>query len=164
LLIAHGTLPNQERCQESFELTMREIEINLLGTISLLTHAANYFEQKRSGAIVVITSVAGERGRQSNYVYGAAKGGVSLFLQGLRNRLDKSGVNVLDIKPGFVDTPMTADFPNKGILWSQPHRIARHIIRAIDRRQDIVYVPWFWCFIMMAIRTIPERLFKKLKL
>ena len=111
----------------------------------------------------MIGSVAGDRGRQSNYVYGAAKGMVSLFLQGLRNRLAKQGVQVLTIKPGFVDTPMTAAF-SKGALWAKPDDIARGIVRAVDRKSDEVYLPGFWWVIMTIIRHIPERIFKKLSL
>jgi decaprenylphospho-beta-D-erythro-pentofuranosid-2-ulose 2-reductase len=155
-LIAHGTLPDQGACQASFDTARREFEVNALSVLSLLTLAANRFEQQRSGTIAVISSVAGERGRQSNYLYGAAKGAVSLFLQGLRNRLSKSGVQVVTILPGFVDTPMTADFP-KGPLWAQPDAVARDIVRAIEGGRDVLYTPWFWRWIMLIIRTIPER-------
>ena len=110
VLIAHGTLPDQKACEQDVHLTMTELSTNGISTLSLLTLLANQFEQQQKGTIAVITSVAGDRGRQSNYVYGAAKGMVSLFLQGLRNRLYPHHVQVLDIKPGFVDTPMTANF------------------------------------------------------
>jgi len=112
----------------------------------------------------VISSVAGDRGRESNYVYGAAKAAVSTFLGGLRQRLAKANVNVLTIKPGFVDTPMTAGIPNKGALWTQPDRIAAGIVKAIERRRSIVYLPWFWRPIMFVIWQIPEPLFKRVKL
>ena len=111
----------------------------------------------------MITSVAGDRGRASNYVYGAAKGAVTLFLGGLRNRLHDTGVHVLTIKPGFVDTPMTAAFP-KGPLWATPERVARGIRSAIRRRRDVVHLPGFWLPIMLVIRSIPERIFKRLSL
>jgi hypothetical protein len=107
--------------------------------------------------------VAGDRGRQSNYVYGAAKSMVSTFLQGLRNRLNGRGVHVLDIKPGFVDTPMTAEF-KKGALWATPDQVAKAIVRAIKKRQNTLYTPFFWAGIMWIIRMIPEFIFKKLKL
>ena len=113
--------------------------------------------------IVVISSVAGDRGRKSNYVYGAAKGMVSIYMQGLRNRLHKSNVTVITIKPGFVSTPMTAAF-KKGIVWISPERAAQDIRRAIRKGKDVVYVPWFWSWIMRVIRHIPERLFKRLGL
>ncbi|MBT8127471.1 MAG: SDR family NAD(P)-dependent oxidoreductase, partial [Gammaproteobacteria bacterium] len=163
VLIAHGTLPEQKACEQSFDLTQKEFGINTLSTISLLTYLANYFEDKGQGTIAVISSVAGDRGRQSNYVYGSAKGTVTLYLQGLRNRLHKSNVNVITVKPGFVDTPMTSGM-NKGLLWAKPEKIADTIFRAIDRRRDVVYAPWFWRYIMLIIRMIPELLFKRLNL
>jgi len=163
VLIAHGTLPNQQACQENVETALQEININALSTISLLTLLANRFETQKSGSIAVISSVAGDRGRQSNYVYGAAKGMVSTFLQGLRNRLNDSNVQVLDIKPGFVDTPMTAEF-KKGPLWAQPEQVAQNIIKAINIGRNTLYTPWFWWGIMFIIRNIPEFIFKKLKL
>jgi decaprenylphospho-beta-D-erythro-pentofuranosid-2-ulose 2-reductase len=163
-LIAHGTLPDQKGCEVSSEATRREIEVNALSTISLLTHLANRFEAQGSGIIAAISSVAGERGRQSNYVYGASKAAVTVFLGGLRNRLHTKGVAVVTIKPGFVDTPMTAHFAKGGPLWASPERVARGIERAILRRRDVVYVPAFWAAIMWLVRAIPERLFKRLKL
>jgi short-subunit dehydrogenase len=163
VLIAHGTLPDQESCEQSFEATRRAFEINALGVISLLTHVANRFEAQGFGTIAVLSSVAGDRGRQSNYVYGAAKGAVSVFMQGLRNRLHRRGVHVLTIKPGWVDTPMTAAFP-KGILWASPQQIASGIYTAIENKKDVVYLPWFWSPIMRVIRTLPESIFKRLRL
>jgi len=163
VLIAHGTLPDQKACEQDVALTLQELTTNGLSVIALLTRFANDFEARRAGCLAVISSVAGDRGRQSNYVYGAAKGMVSLFAQGLRNRLADKGVCVLTIKPGFVDTPMTQDF-NKGLLWVGPEVIARGICRAIDKRLDVVYLPWFWRYIMLVIRLIPERIFKRMKL
>lgn len=162
-LIAHGTLPDQIACEKDFNLTLKELNTNAISTISLLTHIANKFEEVGHGSIACISSVAGDRGRQSNYVYGTAKGAVSIFLQGLRNRLSKSGVHVLTIKPGFVDTPMTAGF-KKGSLWTKPERIAQSIVSGFDKWRDIVYAPRFWYFIMIIIRAMPERIFKKLSL
>ena len=162
-LIAHGTLPDQKACEASVELTLKEIDNNGLSVVALATLLGDKFEAQGHGSLAVIGSVAGDRGRQSNYVYGAAKGLVSLFLQGLRNRLAKKGVQVLTIKPGFVDTPMTASF-KKGALWAQPDDIARGILRAIEQRKDIVYLPGFWRLIMLIIRHIPERVFKRLSL
>jgi short-subunit dehydrogenase len=163
VLIAHGTLPDQQACEQSYETARREFEINALGVMSLLTHVANRFERQGFGSIGVISSVAGDRGRQSNYVYGAAKGAVSIFMQGLRNRLHPRGVHVLTIKPGFVDTPMTAAFP-KGVLWARPQQVARGIYAAIEKKKDVVYLPWFWSPIMQVIRGLPEALFKRLRL
>lgn len=164
ILIAHGTLPDQKACERSFNVARAEIETNALSVISLCTLAANYFEQQRSGDIAVISSVAGDRGRQSNYVYGAAKGMVSIFLQGLRNRLTPAGVHVTTIKPGFVDTPMTASFDKGGPLWASADQVAAGIVNAIDKRRNVVYLPWFWWIIMNIIRHIPEFIFKKMKL
>ena len=163
VLIAHGSLPDQRACEASVDLTLREIDVNGVSVVALATRLGELFAAQRSGSLAVISSVAGDRGRQSNYVYGAAKGMVSLFLQGLRNRLAKQGVQVLTIKPGFVDTPMTATFP-KGALWARPDAIARGIVRAVERGADEVYLPGFWRLIMLIIRHIPERVFKTLSL
>lgn len=164
VLIAHGSLPDQKRCEASFKETVNQLNINALSVISLLTELGNDFEARKQGVIAVITSVAGDRGRQSNYVYGAAKGMVSTFLQGLRNRLSKSHVSVVDIKPGFVDTPMTAAFDKSGPLWAQPEQVAEGIIHAMKKGKDDVYLLWFWRWIMLIIKMIPERIFKKLSL
>lgn len=163
VLIAHGTLPDQKACEQDSRLALREIGTNALSVIALLTVLANRMEARGHGTLAVITSVAGDRGRQSNYVYGTAKGAVAIFLQGLRNRLARSHVDVLTIKPGFVDTPMTASFP-KGVLWSNADTIARGILVAIERRRDVAYLPGFWRLIMLTINSIPERLFKRLSL
>ena len=124
--------PTRKPARRRSAQTIAEMDTNFVGTVSLLTLIANGMQAQRSGTIAVITSVAGDRGRQSNYVYGAAKGGVTRFLQGLRHRLHAVGVKVVDIKPGFVDTPMTQSFP-KGPLWATPARVARDIERALDR-------------------------------
>jgi len=163
VLMAHGTLSDQEACQKSVDSMMSEIKTNALSIMALLTHIANRFEQKKSGSIAVISSVAGDRGRQSNYVYGSAKAMVSAFLSGLRQRLAKSGVSVITIKPGFVDTPMTKTF-KKGPLWVGPDVIARSIVAAIDKKTPVVYAPWFWWWIMAIIRAIPEGIFVRIKL
>lgn len=162
-LIAHGSLPDQASCEKNYDTCLKELNINMISTIHILTELANTFENQGHGTIVAISSVAGDRGRQSNYVYGAAKGAVSIFMQGLRNRLSKSNVDVINIKPGFVDTPMTADF-DKGALWAKPEDIAKGIIKAIEKRKNDVYLPSFWRLIMLIIKSIPEPIFKKLKL
>jgi decaprenylphospho-beta-D-erythro-pentofuranosid-2-ulose 2-reductase len=162
-VIAHGTLPDQAGCQESVAETIRALEVNFTSTAALLTLLANRFEAQRRGTIAVITSVAGDRGRQSNYVYGAAKGGLAVFLQGLRNRLHHSGVSVVTLKPGFVDTPMTAAVP-KNLLFSSARRAGRSIHRAIEGRRDVAYIPWFWRPIMALITSLPESVFKRLRL
>lgn len=162
-LIAHGVLPKQDECNQEVAKTIDAMMVNFLSPVSLLTLLANEMQAQGAGAIAVISSVAGDRGRQSNYVYGAAKGGLSLFLQGLRNRLHSKGVAVTTIKPGFVDTPMTAAF-KKGALWATPEQIANGIVKAIEKRHDEVYLPAFWKGIMFIIRQIPESIFKRLSL
>lgn len=161
VLIAHGTLSDQAVCQKSVALTFQELHTNALSVIALLTLVATRFEAQRSGMIAVISSVAGDRGRQSNYVYGTAKAAVSTFLSGLRQRLHKSSVHVVTIKPGFVDTPMTRGFP-KGLLWAQPERVARDIVTAMEKGKDVVYTPGFWRVIIWIIESLPEKIFKSL--
>ncbi len=160
VLIAHGTLSDQKACEQSVEETPRQIQTNALSSISLLTLIANRFEAKQAGTIAVISSVAGDRGRASNYVYGSSKAMITAFASGLRQRLYKANVAVVTIKPGFVDTPMTAEF-KKGILWAKPASVAAKIVRAIDQRKDEVYVPGFWWVIMTIIKMIPARLFQR---
>lgn len=161
VLVAPGTLPDQAACEASVALTVKEFNTNGLSVIALLTLVAQRMQP--GGAIAVISSVAGDRGRQSNYVYGSAKAALSVFLSGLRQRLTKSGVAVVTIKPGFVDTPITRDF-KKGALWASPQAVGRGIVRAVDRRRDVVYLPWFWWGIMFIIKHVPEAIFKRAKL
>lgn len=163
MLIAHGTLPDQAACEDSVNTALAEFNTNATSTIALMTFAASKFEAQRHGAMVVISSVAGDRGRQSNYLYGAAKAAVSAFASGLRQRLAKSGVAVVTIKPGFVDTPMTRSF-KKGALWAKPDDIAKGIVSAVHRNRSVVYLPWFWSIIMLIIKHIPEFIFKRIKL
>jgi decaprenylphospho-beta-D-erythro-pentofuranosid-2-ulose 2-reductase len=126
VLIAHGTLSDQAKCQQSFAATAVEFQTNFLSIVSLLTLLANRFEARRAGTIAVISSVAGDRGRQSNYVYGAAKGAISIFLEGLRNRLHHAGVHVVTIKPGFVDTPMTQNIKKGSTFRATNRRCSRY--------------------------------------
>lgn len=162
-LIAHGTLGNQADCEKDFALALMELNTNAISVISLLTVLANHLQAQGSGQLAVIGSVAGDRGRPSNYVYGTAKAAVATFCEGLRARLYPYGINVLLIKPGFVDTPMTASF-KKGLLWAKPDLIAKLILRALDHRRDIIYTPSFWALIMLVIRLIPGAVFNRLKL
>jgi len=162
VLIAHGTLPDQRQCELSAELTRQQFETNALSVISLLTHLANRFEQQGHGTLAVISSVAGDRGRQSNYVYGTTKAAIDTFMEGLRNRLHPSGVRVLTIKPGLVDTPMTAGF-QKNLLWATPESVGRGIYKAIERG-GILYLPWFWRPVMALIRALPEVVFDRMHL
>jgi short-subunit dehydrogenase len=137
------------------------INANYCGAISILTLAANEMEAAKSGFIVVIGSVAGDRGRQGNYIYGSAKGGLALFAQGLRSKLAKSSVHVMTVKPGYVDTRMTWGKPGV-FLNANPEKVAARIHRALKQRKDVIYVPWFWGLIMFVVRAIPERFFKRL--
>jgi short-subunit dehydrogenase len=163
LLIAHGTLGDQRRSELDVNDTLKEFTNNCTSVISLLTISGNYFEGRKTGCIAVISSVAGDRGRGSNYVYGAAKAGVSTFTQGLRNRLAKSGVAVVTIKPGVVATPMTAHL-KKGLLTANAAKVGKGIYNAMRKGKDVVYLPGYWRFIMLIIRSIPEPVFKKLSL
>ena len=163
LLIAHGTLGDQKLCEQSVAEMLKEFTNNCTSVLSLLTLFANYFEQQKRGTIAVISSVAGDRGRQSNYVYGTAKAAVTAFLQGLRGRLAKSGVHVLTIKPGLIDTPMTADL-KKGPLMASARSVGEGIYKAIQHKKEVVYLPAFWLPIMLIVKSIPERIFKRLSI
>lgn len=162
-LVAYGTLGDQLRCEQDVELAVQEFNNNCTSTISLLTLLANYFEPQKRGCIAVISSVAGDRGRQSNYVYGAAKAGVTVFLQGLRNRLAKKGVAVVTIKPGMVDTPMTAHL-RKGLLFAKPEVVGKGIYEAMLKHKEVVYLPGYWRYVMWIIKSIPEPMFKKMNI
>lgn len=161
VLLAYGTLSKQKECEADVAMTLRELNTNYVSAVSLLSHLANRFEEQGRGTICAISSVAGDRGRRSNYVYGSAKGGLTIFLQGLRNRLGRAGVKVVTVKPGLVDTPMTAAFEKKGALWSNAESIGRGIYLAISRGKAEVYLPPFWWLVMFIIRSVPEFIFRK---
>jgi decaprenylphospho-beta-D-erythro-pentofuranosid-2-ulose 2-reductase len=162
LLLAYGTMLDQSMCQVSPDHAVRELQTNLVSAVALLTLFAQYFESRRSGTIAVITSIAGDRGRRSNYVYGAAKGGLSIFLQGLRSRMYRYGVRVITIKPGPVATPMTAAVKDLPMIVG-PQIVAADIYRAIERRRtNVIYTPYRWKWIMAAIRIIPEPILKRI--
>lgn len=163
-LIAHGTLPDQHACERDVETTLREFSSNGLSTIALLTLLANRMEAQRSGTLAVISSVAGDRGRPSNYLYGSAKAAVTTFCSGLRGRLLKSGVHVLTIRPGFVETPMTAGLALPALLVASADSVAHRIVLAVERGRDDIYAPGFWRLIMFVIRSVPSALFKRLPL
>lgn len=162
-LLAHGVLGDQEAAQANYATTEAILRTNFLSAISLITWLANYFEASRQGVLAVISSVAGDRGRKSNYIYGTSKGALNIFLEGVRNRIDRSGVHVLTIKPGFVATPMTAHLPQNG-LFAHPAIVGQGILNAIADGKDVVYVPPIWALIMFVIRSIPNFIFKKLNL
>lgn len=162
VVLAFGYLGDQQAARD-FNVGAKVITSNFTGAASILSHCANYFEPLQHGFIIGISSVAGDRGRQSNYVYGAAKGALSLYLQGLRNRLYASGVRVITIKPGFVDTAMTYGLPGL-FLVASPQSIGERIVAALRKSADVVYLPWFWRYIMFIIKHIPEPIFKRMKL
>lgn len=163
VLLAHGVLPDQPACESSAEAALASFDTNARSTIAWLTTLANRFEHQGKGTIAVISSPAADRGRSSNYVSGAAKAAVSTFASGLRQRLFAKGVRVLTLSPGFVDTPMTAGLPKGGPLWASPDRVAADIERALRGGFGTVYRPWFWRWIMLIIRSIPERVFVRPK-
>lgn len=164
VLMAHGVLGDQQQFQQDTQALENMLYTNSISSMSMLTLIANRLEQQAHGTLVFISSVAGDRGRASNYAYGASKAAVNTFLQGMRVRLSKVNVNVLTVKPGFVDTPMTAAIENKGVLWAQPEDIACGIEKAVEKRKAVVYLPWFWRIIMGIIVRIPDRIFNKLNL
>ena len=160
-LLAHGVLGDQLQAEASFPIAEAILGTNFIAPVSLITWLANYFEASHQGTLAVISSVAGDRGRKSNYVYGASKGALNIFVDGVRNRIDRSGVHVLTIKPGFVATPMTAHLPQNA-LFATPSKVAVGIFNAVKKRKDVVYVPAFWAVIMLILRMVPRRIFKKL--
>jgi decaprenylphospho-beta-D-erythro-pentofuranosid-2-ulose 2-reductase len=161
--LTHGVLGDQPNAEQDFNTAAHILHTNLIAPISLLTWLANYCVQRHAGTLAVISSVAGDRGRKSNYVYGASKAGLSAFLAGLRNRIDREGVTVLTIKPGPTRTAMTAAMP-KSEKFADPNKVAESIVAAIAAKKDQLYVPFIWAPIMLVVRSIPERIFKKLNL
>ena len=162
-LIAHGTLPDQQRSESDIHYALTEFRINAESVLGCLAGLAQRFEPQGKGVIAVIGSVAGDRGRASNYLYGAAKAAVDTYASGLRARLFRCGVHVLTIKPGFVATAMTAELNLPERMTVSPERVAKDIHKAILKRKDILYTPWFWGWIMRVIRWIPTTIFKRLK-
>lgn len=161
ILIAYGELPDQDSLSHDSHATVTSFRLNATSTISLLTAFSHFLEKQGHGTLAVISSVSGDRGRPGNYTYGAAKGAVSLFAQGLRSRLTDKNIQVVTIKPGFVDTPMTAELP-KSRLFADPDKVGKKIYSAMIKGKDVVYIPSFWRGIMAVIKLIPERIFKRL--
>ena len=163
VVLCTGYLGDPEASKRDLGEARRILDTTFTGSALALNVLANHFESRHKGFICALSSVAGDRGRQSNYLYGSAKGGLTTFLQGLRNRLYHSGVHVITVKPGFVDTRMVfgkAKLP----LVATPERVARDIYQAAKKRKNVVYVPWFWRWIMLVVDAIPEGLFKKLRM
>lgn len=163
VFMAQGALGNQRDDEKSWHDTSKIIAVNFSSHIAFLTPLANLMSDAGKGTLAVITSVAGDRGKQSNYIYCSAKAGKIAFLSGLRGRLLKRNVHVVDLRLGFVDTEMTKEF-KKGPLWAKPKAVANLIDKAIEKKSDVSYIPNFWYIIMLIIRAIPEGIFKKLNL
>lgn len=159
-----GYLGDNEKARTNAPETLAIIHTNYTAAVSVLNEAALYYTQVKSGTIVGISSVAGERGRQSNYMYGSAKAGFTAYLSGLRNRLFKENVHVVTVLPGFVYTRMTEELNLPKLLTAQPAEVGDAIYKAVLQKKNIVYVRWFWRYIMLIIKLIPEPVFKKLKL
>ena len=163
IFFALGHLGDQSEAEQEPLAAEQIAMVNYLSAVSFLTICAKHLEKQKKGFIVAVSSVAGDRGRPSNYVYGSSKGALSLFVQGLRARMFKHGVHVMTVKPGFVDTKMT--FGKEGMfLVADPDAVGKSIARALDAKKDVIYVPAFWGLIMLIIRSIPEPVFKRMKL
>ena len=158
-----GLLGDQVRSERDGSAAAQVMRTNYVGPALLLGVLAERFAQRGSGILVGVSSVAGERGRAANYVYGSAKAGFSAFLSGLRNRLSASGVHVVTVKPGFVRTRMTAGRDLPALLTATPDEVARAVARALRTRQEVVYVRRIWRLIMLVVRAVPERVFKRMK-
>lgn len=164
VICVFGLLGDQSAAQQNWEECQKILFSNYIGAVSILNIVANDMEQRRDGVIVGISSVAGERGRQSNYLYGSAKAGFTAYLSGLRNRLCKSNVHVVTVKPGFVKTRMLENMQTPKPLTSMPAQVADDIYNAVTKRKDTIYTSSIWRPIMYVIKSIPEGVFKKLKL
>jgi decaprenylphospho-beta-D-erythro-pentofuranosid-2-ulose 2-reductase len=158
VLVASGSLPGQTACENDAATAVHEFNTNALSVIALLTPLANILAAQQHGTLAVISSVAGDRGRPSNYLYGSAKAALSAFLEGLRARFYKTGAHVLTIKSGFVATPMTAGLSMPGPLVASADAVAREIVGAIDKKKNVLYIPGFWWAIMAIVRLIPQGL------
>jgi decaprenylphospho-beta-D-erythro-pentofuranosid-2-ulose 2-reductase len=164
IVLAFGYLGDQQLAQRDFQEAQKIIETNLTGAVSILEIIAADFERRNHGFIIALSSVAGERGRKSNYIYGAAKGGLTIYLSGLRNRLYHNNVRVISVLPGMVRTKMTAHLNISDRLLAEPDEIAEDVYTAYKKNNDIIYTKWYWRFIMTIIKLIPEKLFKRLNL
>lgn len=159
-----GYLGDQEKALDDWEEAERIIQTNYTGAVSILNIVASDYSKRRSGIIIGISSVAGERGRQSNFMYGSAKAGFTAYLSGLRNRVYRDGVRVITVLPGFVYTRMTAELTLPPLLTATPDQVAAGILKAVSRNRNVIYIKWFWRWIMLIIKIIPENKFKKMKL
>ena len=158
-----GSMPEQSAIDEDPALVDGTIMDSFTGPARFLTALAPIMEDRKGGTVVGVGSVAGDRGRLGNYVYGAAKAGFHTYMSGLRNRLTRSGGHAVTVKPGFVDTAMTWGIEGM-FLVASPDDVARDIFRAVEKKKDVLYTPFFWRYIMLIIRSVPERIFKKLSI
>lgn len=164
VIVVAGYMAEQKECQDDFTKTLETITVNYAGAVSILNIISNDMQKNKNGFIVGVSSVAGDRGRKANYIYGSSKAAFSSYLSGLRNRLYENGVKVLTVKPGFVATKMTEglDLPEK--LTASPQEVAEDIYKAQQKGKDILYTKWIWRFVMMIIKNIPEVVFKRLSI
>lgn len=162
VLIAHGSLPDQKECQQDLLQNQQVLQLNSVSPVLFAEAFAGHMEQANKGALAIIGSVAGDRGRKSNYVYGAAKGMVTRYVQGLQHRLANTNVNVVLIKPGPTDTPMTAALKAKGLKMADVTAVASSIVKGIVNAKPVVYTPAKWAVIMTVIRHLPRIIFNKM--
>jgi decaprenylphospho-beta-D-erythro-pentofuranosid-2-ulose 2-reductase len=163
IFLLFGTMPEQSEIDADFDLAVQTINVNYLGAVSILSRLATRLETNGSGRIVVMSSVAGDRGRLKNYIYGSAKAGLNAYLQGLRARLCRANVSVTTVKAGFIDTDMTFGVPGL-FLVATPDACAEACLTLAEKGRDVAYFPWFWRYIMLIIRHIPEKLFKQMSI
>jgi decaprenylphospho-beta-D-erythro-pentofuranosid-2-ulose 2-reductase len=163
VVLAFGYLGEQSQAAQQWDESLAILQRNYVGAVSILNRCADYLAERGRGNIIAISSVAGDRGRQSNYIYGSAKGGLTVYLQGLRNAMFHRGVHVMTVKPGFVDTAMTYGMPGL-FLVASPQAVARRILASLEKGRNEIYAPWFWRWIMLIIRHLPEPIFKRLKM
>lgn len=164
VLCAVGLLGDQQKAQHDCALAYEILTANFTGLVPLLSLAAEFYEAAKDGCIIGISSVAGDRGRASNYLYGSAKAGLTAFLSGLRNRLSRTHVLVMTVKPGFVATRMTQDMRLPAALTASPEEVATAIWAGFQKKRNVIYVRPLWRFIMLTIKTLPERVFMRMKL
>jgi decaprenylphospho-beta-D-erythro-pentofuranosid-2-ulose 2-reductase len=162
VFIAHGFMPNQKVCEFNIELINQAIEINAISPILWAESFLKGMQKRNRGIIAIISSVAGDRGRKSNYIYGAAKGFISRYIQGLQHRLHDSGVHIIDIKPGPTKTPMTFDMNIASYQLSPVENVAKVIVNGIKNKKNVIYAPKKWQFIMFIIKHIPRFIFNRL--
>ncbi len=162
VICVFGYMGDQLLARTDIDEIRRTIDINYTGAVSILNIVAEDFEKRGHGSIAGVSSVAGDRGRQSNYIYGSAKAGLTTYLSGLRNRLAKSGVHVMTVKPGFVRTKMTENLELPAALTAEPEQVANTVFQGLERKRNVVYTLWMWRWVMLIIRHIPEGIFKKM--